>query len=407
MKGLLVLDLSRYVSGPYCTMMLADAGATVIKVETPQGEDTRHLDPFVAAPDASSVSAYFLRMNRGKRSIALDLKRPEALAAFERLVSRADVLIENFRPGVMDRLGLGWSRLEELNPRLVYCSISGFGHTESPARDRSAYNVVAEYEAGVFVRRDPDENPGPLGPPVGDMFPSLHALSGILMALYRRSSTGRGGRVDIAMYDSMLSLNELRSSYAVLYGNDWNPYAHPFYSPYGVFPVRDGHICIDVTTDGQWRGFCDAIRHPEIYRMPGLSSGPERVRRYDEVIRGPWLAWLAGQGRDSAVATLAAHGVPTAAIREPGEALTSGQAAARSMMTQVGDGAGASVTTAGNPIRIDHQDSPVATTGIAPALGQDTVTVLRDTAGLSQSEVDQLLEHGAAGVSSPVSPSAV
>lgn len=357
LEGLVVVDLSRYIAGPYCTMLMADAGATVIKVEPPLGDDTRHLGPFIESGCGESVSAYFIRMNRGKRSIALDLKDDVARGILEKLIVEADVLVENYAAGVFARLGFGADRVFELNPSLVYCSISGFGHTPSPLRDRAAYNVVAEYEAGVFHHSEGSDLPSPVGPPVGDMFPALHALGGLTMALYRRAITGEGARVDIAMYDSMLSLNEIRSTYSILYDREWDPVSHPFYSPYGVFPVRDGHVCVDVTTDGQWEGFCRAIGHPEMFELPGLTTGPERVGRYESVIRAPFEAWLAQQTRDSAVETLAAHRVPCAAIRAPGEALNSDQARARDMSIQVQGDHGVTITTVGNPIKIDDDSS--------------------------------------------------
>ncbi|MDN5796878.1 MAG: CoA transferase [Intrasporangium sp.] len=390
LTGVVVVDLSRYIAGPYCSMLMADAGATVIKVEPPRGEDTRSLEPYVADIDGSKVSAYFLRMNRNKRSVTLDLKSEPGQRALADLISRADVLLENYRPGVLARFGFDQERLSALNTGLVYCTISGFGHTKTPMRDRPAYNVVAEYEAGVYYQRDPNVAPAPIGPPVGDLFPALHALGGLLMALYRKAVTGQGGRVDIAMFDSMLSLNEIRSSYAKLYGRDWDPAAHPFYSPYGVFPVRDGHICIDVTTDPQWRGFCAAIGRPDLYALDGMATGPERVERFDSHIKGPLDAWLATQDRDLAVATLTEHHVPSAAIRHPGEALESDQSHARGMEVTVRSSGGAQVSTVGTPIKIDRwQDLPIHAAGAD--LGADTEAVLREVAGWDQAAIDHLL----------------
>lgn len=390
LAGVVVVDLSRYIAGPYCSMLMADAGATVIKVEPPRGEDTRSLEPYVQDENGARVSAYFLRMNRNKRSVTLDLKSEAGQQALADLISRADVLLENYRPGVLARFGFDDERLAALNSGLVYCTISGFGHTESPMRERPAYNVVAEYEAGVYFQPDPEAVPAPVGPPVGDLFPALHALSGLLMALYRKTTTGQGGRVDIAMFDSMLSLNEIRSSYAKLYGRDWDPAAHPFYSPYGVFPVRDGHVCIDVTTDPQWRGFCVAIGRPDLYELDGMATGPERVARFDSDIKAPLEAWLGTQDRDSAVATLTRHHVPAAAIRHPGEALESEQSRARRMEVTVRSAGGAEVSTVGTPIKIGSwQDQPVDAVGAD--LGADTESVMREIAGWDDSAIDRLL----------------
>lgn len=382
LDGLLVVDLSRYIAGPYCTMLMADAGATVIKVEPPYGDDTRRLEPSVTSARGREVSAYFLRMNRGKRSIALDLKDDADRVLLEELIAEADVLVENYAAGVFERLGFGENRVFELNPGIVYCSISGFGHSDTPMRSRAAYNIVAEYEAGVFFRKGPGDTPAPVGPPVGDMFPALHALSGLLMALYRKQRTGLGGRVDIAMYDSMLSLNEIRSSYSLLYDQEWDPSEHPFYSPYGVFPVQDGFVCVDVTTTGQWKGFCDAIGRPDLFSMSDMDTGPQRVARFDELIKEPLYAWLEEQSRDTAVEQLSRHRVPCAAIRSPGEALISEQSSARNMRLLVRGEDDVVVTTVGNPIKIDGSPAPELAT--APVLDGDRDWILHDVLGMAR-----------------------
>lgn len=392
LAGVTVVDLSRYIAGPYCSMLMADAGATVIKVEPPSGEDTRSLEPYIEDKNGEAVSAYYLRMNRGKRSVVLDLKSESGKLALADLIAAADVVLENYRPGVLARLGFGEERLQLLNPGLIYCTISGFGHSETPMQTRPAYNIVAEYEAGVYVQPDRSVAPVPVGPPVGDLFPALHALSGLLMALYRKSVDGTGGRVDIAMYDSMLSFNEIRGSYAKLYGIDWDPSAHPFYAPYGVFPVQDGYICIDVTTDPQWHGFCQVIGRPDLYELNDMGTGPKRVQHYDVYIKSPLQTWLALQDRDSAVKLLTDHHVPAAAIRRPGEALGSAQSHARNMEVTVSSPHGAEVNTVGNPIKIDRWQSQ-PTTSIGADLGADTAAVMREFAGWDNSRISQLVTN--------------
>lgn len=381
LDGLVVVDLTRYIAGPYCTMLMADAGATVIKVEPPVGDDTRSLEPHLTSEAGRQVSTYFLRMNRGKRSVSLDLKDGADRDLLERLIEEADVVVENYAAGVFERLGFSEEKIFELNPRVIYASISGFGHTASPMRDRAAYNIIAEYEAGVFYRRKPEDTPAPLGPPVGDMFPALHALSGLLMALYRKQRTGQGGRVDISMFDSMLSLNELRSSFAMIYGREWDPTEHPFYSPYGVFPVQDGFICIDVTTTSQWKNFCDAIGRPDLFELPEMETGPQRVVKYDEFIKPPLDEWLSRQTRDGAVEILASHRVPCAAIRPSGEALESEQSRSRNMRLPVESSDGVVVTTVGNPIKVSG--SVELTQASAPDLDSDREWVITNVLGLT------------------------
>lgn len=408
LAGLVVVDLSRYIAGPYATMLMADAGATVVKVEPPEGDATRSIGPFVQA-NGREVSAFYLRMNRGKRSVVLDLKHADGRAALAALIRRADVLVENFRAGLLGKLGFGPDRLAQLNPKLIYCAVSGFGQTESPERDRPAYNTVAEYETGVFSTREADPSagtgtpmPGPVGPPVGDMVPALHALAGLLMALYRRSVSGEGARVDIAMFDSMLSLNELRSSTAILNGSDRHPDGRSYFCPYGVFAVRDGHICLDVTTQRQWQGFCNAIERPDLALVEGMDTGPRRAARYAELIQAPLEAWLAARTRDEAAGAFIAHGVPVSVLRTPREALLSDQATARGMRIEVSDGQGAVVTVPASPIRTsqlsDNASCAAEPTGyVAPVLGADTRWALTHVAQLDAPIVDRLCAaHGTA-----------
>lgn len=392
LKGLIVLDLSQYIAGPYATMLMADEGATVIKIESPTGDATRTLEPFVQG-EGGQVSAFFARMNRGKKSITLDLKSAEGRNAMEALVRKADVLVENYRAGVLARLGFGADHLRLLNPRLIYCSISGFGHSESPNRDRAAYNTVAEYESGVYHTNKNGVMPGPVGPPVGDMVPSLHALAGLLMALYRRSITGLGGCVDVAMFDSMLSLNELRSSMAILMNTDQRPSGADLYCPYGVFPVRDGYISLDVTTTRQWQNFCVAIGYPDLAKRPGMETGPQRARQYQQHIQAPLETWLNGKTRDEAASALIEHGVPVAVLRTPREALLSAQARARGMCIQVDAEYGVQLTVPGSPIQIDctADDQPGTVTAFrAPALGADNRWVFEAIAGLEPAAINRL-----------------
>lgn len=394
LQGLLVVDMSRYIAGPYATMLMADAGATVIKIEPPHGDATRSLEPFVPGDD-TEVSAFYLRMNRGKKSVVLDVKTDAGRRALSALIAKADVLVENYRAGIIDQLGFHAARRSALNPQLVYCSISGFGHTPSPQRDRVAYNTVAEYEAGVYHRPDTaDGTPGPLGPPVGDMVPALHALSGLLMALYRRSVTGEGAHVDIAMFDSMLSLGELRSSTAILTGSDRHPDGAEYFCPYGVFAVQDGHICLDVTTRRQWHGFCEAIGRPDLAEIEGMDTGPHRTQHYERLIEAPLQQWLFARSRDEAAAEFIARGVPVSVLRTPREALLSEQATARGMRIDVDGPHGTAVTVPASPIRISdaHVNGvpPPSPEQSAPDLGADTRSVLTDIAALDEPDVDAL-----------------
>ncbi|MDN5796874.1 MAG: CoA transferase [Intrasporangium sp.] len=391
LAGVIVVDLTRYISGPYCTMLLADAGATVIKVEPPGGEHTRHGKPRLGDRDGGP-SASFVRVNRGKQSIVLDLKTEDGVAALARLLAKADVLVENFRPGVLARLGLDEVGLERLNPGLVYCTITGFGHSPSGWRDRPAFNLIAELEAGVYWQRDPDSAPEPLGPYVGDLFPGAHATSGIAMALYQRERTGRGARVDIAMFDSMLSFNELACTSSQFLDGRVEDYFAGHFCPSDIYPSGDGYVCLDVVTQEQWCALCDLIGAPELAARPDLADGPGRAGRFDEVIAGPLLGWLAGHDAETAMQRLTAVGVPAAVVRTPGEALCSRQARDRQMVVAVGH-AGHELLMPANPIRVQGASRPQRLS--APEAGEHTLSVLTEVAGLTREEVAALTKEAA------------
>lgn len=386
LDSVVVIDLTRYISGPYCTMLLADAGATVVKVEPPGGEHTRHGRPRLGDPDAGP-SASFIRVNRGKRSIVLDLKSESGVAALGRLVAHADVLVENFRPGVLARLGLDEAELARLNPRLVYCTITGFGHSPSPWRDRPAFNLIAELEAGVYRQKEPDSVPEPLGPYVGDLFPGAHAVSGIAMALYQRERTGLGARVDIAMFDSMLSFNELACTSSQFLEGRVEDYFAGFFCPSDIYPSRDGFVCLDVVTEQQWQALCHVMGSPELAQRLELAEGPDRAARFDDVIAGPLLGWLAGQASEDAMETLTAVGVPAAVVRTPSQALDSAQARDRQMAVAV-EADGEELVVPANPIRLAGASRPARLR--APGVGEHTLDVLTRIAGLTAQEVDDL-----------------
>lgn len=397
--GVVVVDLTRYISGPYATMLLADAGATVIKIEPPGGEHTRHGPPFLregagGANDGgnSDVSASFVRVNRGKRSVVLDLKSKAGIEALARLISRADVLVENFRAGVLARLGLDEAVLHRLNPALVYCSITGFGHSPSGWRDRPAFNLIAELEAGVYRQKDPDSVPEPLGPYVGDLFPGAHAVSGIAMALFQRERTGLGARVDIAMFDSMLSFNELACTSSQFLSGRVEDYFSGFFCPSDIYPSADGFVCIDVVTQAQWESLCFIINAEPLATRAELADGPGRAALFDAVIAQPLLGWLAGQSSQEATEALTGAGIPAAMVRTPDQALRSNQARERQMVVDV-ESEGQQLRVPANPIRFEGVARPERLT--APAVGQDTIDVLTRIAGLTPRELDLLVEQPA------------
>ena len=283
LTGITVIDLTRVLAGPYCTMLLADMGAEVIKIEDPSGGDDVRSFP----PIAQGWSSYFLELNRSKKSVALDLKTAAGRDVLERLVSRADVLVENFRPGGLARLGFGYEAVRGINPRLIYCSISGYGQT-GPRSHLSGYDPVIQAECGLMsITGFPEGAPTRSGVAITDFLAGLYANQGILLALLNRGQTGTGQHIDIALYDSMLSTLSMpvgifESTHEVpqRHGN-----AHPSIAPYEVFEGHDGFIMVCAGNDRLWRSLCEAIHRPELANDPRFISNANRVDHRVELHR--------------------------------------------------------------------------------------------------------------------------
>lgn len=392
-RGLVVLDMSQFVAGPYCTMLLADHGATVIKVEPIGGEDTRGLTPKVGDL-AGGVSIYFARFGRNKQSICIDLKSERGREVFADLVSQADVLVENFRAGVLERLGFSSERLLGINQRLIYCSISGFGHSPGPYRERPAFAPIVE-AMGAAVRFNPPDNDPPLtlGISMGDMFPGVLSVAAITMALMERERTGRGRHIDMAMYDAVLSLNERALSFAGTLGTDTTPGMPKLTStPVGIFRVSDGFICFSVVGEKIWKRFCSVIEHDELADDPRLMSGPARAEAYGEVLEPIVSRWLLARTRAEAVEAFLAGGVPCGPVMNPFEVIDDEQAKRRGMIAHVPSYAGADVTVAASPIPLgppdDRRVEPI------PGPGEQTIEILRDRLGYGHAAIISLLESG-------------
>jgi CoA:oxalate CoA-transferase len=400
LTGVRVLDFTRFVAGPYATMLLADAGAEVVKVEPLGGDETRQLDPMIDTP-AGPASGYFHRFNRSKRSICVDIESERGREVVRRLVPAFDVVVENFRPGVLDTLELGYAQLSELSPRLIYCSISGYGHTASPHREDPAFAILAEVAAGVVGRGvRPDDPPIRLSAPLGDLFPASHAVSGICMALLQRERTGRGAHVDIAMFDALVSLNENAVSMTATTGKEMRAVGRLTYTaPFGIFETPDGFLCIAVLGEKIWQRFCEAIERPDLAADPSLGSGTLRSTAMDGALGEAIDAWLADRSRDEAVSRLVAHGVPAGIVATPLDIVDSPQAVARNLLWDVPSYTGATTRMVGSPIRIGGEG--FAPIGEVPAPGRDTVAVLTELGGLDAREVDGLLEDGVVGAPRP------
>lgn len=358
LSGIRVLDLSRVLAGPFCSMILADLGAEVIKVESPWGDDSRQFGPFV-----DGTSAYYRLFNRSKMGITLDFKNDDDKEVLRDLVRRADVVVENFRPGVLEKLGLGPEELLEVNPRLVVTSISGFGQTGSLAKE-PAYDLVAQAMSGLMsITGWPNGKPTRVGISLGDLIPGLYAAIGTVSALYHRESTGRGQHLDLAMYDSLISVMEsvgMRALYddvpPTRIGND-----HGLSAPFSTYATKDGDVVIAITTNRLFERLANALDIPEMatdHRFAEPVARSENRVALRELIEEA----LSTKTRAETIALFEEHGVPTARVYDLDEALRSPFAEERGVVVEETDG----FRTLASPLKLAGMEGPKP----APELGQ-------------------------------------
>jgi formyl-CoA transferase len=376
LEGIRVLDFSRVLAGPYCTMMLGDLGADVIKVESPEGDDTRHWGP----PYQGGESAYYLCCNRNKRSIVVDMQTEEGREIARRLALKGHMLVENFRLGAMERWGLGYEDLSAQNPGLIYCSISGYGRT-GPDAHLPGYDYVMQGVGGIMsVTGEEDEPPTKVGVAIVDLTAGMFALSAILAALRVRDLTGRGQRIDISLFDSHLAwLANVGSNYLVSgetpgrYGN-----GHPNIVPYQTFRTRDGWIVLAVGNDRQWQRFCEAVGRLDLLADSRFAKNDSRVRYRAELI--PILEELFMRRMlDEWLSLLRDSEVPAGPVNTVDRALSSLQAEARGMVQEIAHPQIGPMRVVASPLRLEA--TPPVIKRHPPMLGEHTEEVLREVLG--------------------------
>lgn len=374
LDGLLVIDLTRVLAGPYATMLLSDLGARVIKVEAPAGDDSRAIGPFLAPGD----SAYFTSVNRAKESIALDLKNATDRAMLEAMLAKADVLVENYRPGTMERLGLGFEKLHARFPRLVYAAASGFGHT-GPDSTRPAYDVIVQAMGGVMsITGHEGAPPTRVGTSLGDITAGLFTVIGIEAALLHRERTGLGQKVDVAMLDCQIAILENAIARYQVTGKSPGPLGsrHPSITPFQAFRCADRPIVIAAGNDALWGACCRALGLEQLAADPRFTSNDSRTT-HAEALAYAVEARL--QQADAAhwLTLLGAAGIPAGPLNTVGEALAMPQVAARNMLVETHTPEGRPLKVAGNPIKMSaHPDS--ATRMPAPRLDGNRARILSE-----------------------------
>jgi len=391
LDGIRVLDLSRVLAGPYCTMQLGDMGAEIIKIEQPgSGDDTRRWGP----PWAGGESAYYLCANRNKKSVTLNFKDERARDILRELARQSDIVVENFKVGALDRMGIGYEALSSVNPQLIWCSITGYGQ-DGPYADHAGYDFVAQGESGLMsITGEVDGEPMKEGVAVVDITTALFAANAILAALHARERTGRGQHIDAALMPSAVAwLANVGSSYLVSgempqrYGN-----AHATIVPYQTFKARDQWIIVGVGNDRQFQALCAMLEIPEIATDERFATNPQRVAHRDELIAlladifatDDGVRWLEG---------MSAAGIPCGPINTIDQVMTHPQIEHRGMIVDVPHPTAGSVKVVGPPVIMS--DTPAQVRSHPPLLGEQTDDILRGRIGLSQDEIARLRDEGA------------
>lgn len=397
LDGVRVLSFEIQVAGPYCSMMLADQGADVIKVEQPGSGDTaRGGAPMVENERDERQSGYFLRFNRNKRSLTLNLKSEDGREIFRRLAGDSDVLIENFRPGLLAELGLGYDDLSKENPGLVYASITGFGSMEGylgPYAKRPAYDIVAQAMGGVMNTCGQMGGPPTwAGTALGDIISGMNAAYAIMLALYERERTGRGQYIDVAMYDTIVALSERSLTAYSLTGHVLERGREPYMSPWGPFECSDGWLALVIATERDWSRFCEAMERPDLVDREGTRSGPERAQSMNGWLGDALAEWFGRQTKAEAVEKLLAVGLPVGPVQNAQEIFDCPQVAARKQLIDVPDPVLGTVRLVGPPFKMSGDVEPVRKP--APLLGEHGAEILRERLGYTDENVSQLREKG-------------
>ena len=385
LAGIRVLDLTRVLAGPFCSMILGDMGAEIIKVEEPgKGDDTRGWPPF-----SGGEATYFLSVNRNKKSLTLNMKAPDGQAILRRLVAKADVVLENFRPGTMERLGFGYDALRKVNPRLIYCAISGFGES-GPEASRPGYDLIVQGESGVMdLTGFADGPPVKVGNSVADLVSGMAAAHGVTLALLSRARTGKGQKVEIGMLDVMASLLTYQAG---LYWNGGGRPArrgnqHPSIVPYEVFQAQDAYMTLGVANNSLFDRMCRAIGREELAKDPRFDSEASRVTNREILV--PLLnSIFSTRPASDWLKRLDEAGVPAGRIKTVAEVCDSEHLRARGMFVSLNHPKAGAVTAMGVPIRL--WDTPGAAQAPAPLLGQHTDEILTGLLRIPRAKVDKL-----------------
>lgn len=395
LSGIRILDLTRVLAGPYATMLLGDLGAEVFKVESPEGDGTRRLVPFVGGEPGPERSAYYLAFNRNKQGLSINLKEPEGREIILRLAEISDVVMENFSPGVLERLGLGFTALQERNPNLILCSISGFGQT-GPYAHRPSYDGNAQAMGGICsINGEAGGAPLRVASSIGDVGTAVYAALAVVAALYARHRTGRGQWIDLAQRDCVFAMLEDAPILALVSGEVRQRMGncHPSIEPYDVYPCKDGHVFFAGYNDVHWRRTCVRFGRDDLITDPRTADRQARIANYDSVVRPTLLAWFSAYSKRELEQIFDEVRVPCSPVLDVGECVADPTLAERGLIIEYDHPVAGKVRLpSANPLRFS--DTPWAARLPAPTLGNGTQRVLGELLGYSGVEIRRLKESG-------------
>jgi CoA:oxalate CoA-transferase len=389
LKDIVVLDLTRVLAGPYTSMLLADFGANVIKIEAPgTGDDSRAFGPFIG-----NESVYFMSLNRGKRSMTLNLKEKKAQQLFKAMVKKADIVLENYRPGTMEKFGLGYEALKAINPKLVYAACSGFGHT-GPYSDKPAYDVIVQGMGGIMsITGQENGEPTRVGASIGDITAGLFTAVGTLIALYHREVTGEGQKVDVGMLDCQVAILENAIARYVSSGIVPKPIGnrHPSITPFEAFKAKDGYVIIAIGNDKLWEKFCNLINRPELVSDERFRSNPKRTAHQKE-LKAILDAVFPLKTVDEWLQEIETAGIPCGPINTVDRVINDVQINHREMIVETEHPEAGKIKMAGIPVKLS--ETPGSVDSPAPMLGQHTEEILYELLHLTEQEIAELKQAG-------------
>ena len=387
LAGIRVLDLSRVLAGPYCTMMMADYGADIVKIEPPGvGDDSRAFGPFVG-----KESAYFMSLNRNKRSMTLNFKRQEEVDVFREMVKHADVVVENYRPGTMEKFGLGYEELKKINPKIIYAACSGFGHS-GPYQYKPAYDIIVQAMGGIMSVTGPEGGePTRVGASVGDIIAGMFTAYGVMMALYHRERTGEGQKVDVGMLDCQVAVLENAIARYVTSGDVPVPLGnrHPSITPFSAFTAKDGHIIVGAGNERLWEKLCNILGHSELIKDPRFDSNSKRtanVKELMEILNKIFFEKTIAEWMD----VLETAELPCAPINTVDKIVNDPQIKAREMIVEVEHPIAGPLKMPGVPVKMSLTPGSVDTP--APMLGQHTSELLKEILGWDEEKTAEFFQ---------------